>query len=378
MYDFRGSPVGGAGFIDHYRWDGVRWVPKSGSGDAFRWDGSAWIAEKYATTSDPTQSIHIHTVDGHWPGPGSDTDWRASLSSPKPPSADLTRGIASDPSQLPGKSIQQNTDATLTDFDRVSWQEFERLVGAGFQGRGYTVEATPDGADGGVDLNLSKGNERAAVQCKHWPNRRVGVDKVRQLFGVMQLTGVPVGYLVSSGDFTQDAWAEAQRCGVYLVRGTDTLALVNEAIAAGLAVPHLVEDPAPGVPRCPICREPMIVRAVRKGPNVGTTFWSCPRFPACRGSRPMPPSQPSVIQSEALPPSFSAMPAASGLIVTHPVYAQPPSTAQATSPVRNRRHQPERRRKALQARLVQILLVVVFVWIAYAILLPSLIAAIAP
>ncbi|MBK8460125.1 MAG: restriction endonuclease [Micropruina sp.] len=215
------------------------------------------------------------------------------MSSPTLPNGDLPRGIHTDVWTVTGRRFHQDPTFILPDFERVGWQEFERLVGAGFQARGYLVEATQDGADGGVDLNLTRGSERAVVQCKHWMARRVGVSKVRELLGVMQQTGVPQGFIVSSGEFTADAWAEAQRCGIYLMRGADTLVLVNDAITSGIVVPQLVEDPAPGVPRCPICREPMIVRVARKGQNAGSSFWSCPRYPSCRGTRPMPPGQAS-------------------------------------------------------------------------------------
>src|SRR5439155_446645 len=51
----------------------------------------------------------------------------------------------------------------------LSWQDFERLVGASFERKGYTVEyAGGGGADGGVDLVLKKERETTLVQCKQW------------------------------------------------------------------------------------------------------------------------------------------------------------------------------------------------------------------
>ncbi|MFZ1411086.1 MAG: restriction endonuclease [Micropruina sp.] len=128
------------------------------------------------------------------------------MSSPTLPNGDLPRGIHTDVWTVTGRRFHQDPTFILPDFERVGWQEFERLVGAGFQARGYLVEATQDGADGGVDLNLTRGSERAVVQCKHWMARRVGVSKVRELLGVMQQTGVPQGFIVSSGEFTADAF----------------------------------------------------------------------------------------------------------------------------------------------------------------------------
>jgi hypothetical protein len=228
-------------------------------------------------------------------------------------------------------------------------------VAAGFRARGFAVEQTQDGADGGVDLHLFQGDERAAVQVKHFPTRQVGVDTVRSLLGVLQLTGLSRGYLVSSGEFTPDAWAEAQRAGIVLIRGQDTLALVNEAITAGFVVPQLVDDPAPGVPRCPICRRPMVLRHVKKGARAGQPFWGCPEFPDCRGRRqiadagavltqaPTPPSaSAAATPTMASTTSHDASPAASGAaappmgpLAAHQVPATgswtPPTQAAATS-----------------------------------------------
>ena len=46
------------------------------------------------------------------------------------------------------------------------------------------------------------------------------------------------------------------------------------------------QDPAP---LCPECAQPMRRRTARKGPNTGKSFWSCSRFPDCKGTRPLSP-----------------------------------------------------------------------------------------
>lgn len=43
---------------------------------------------------------------------------------------------------------------------------------------------------------------------------------------------------------------------------------------------------AGGVPNCPVCAQPMLLRLVRKGPQVGQRFWGCVDYPACNGTRP--------------------------------------------------------------------------------------------
>ena len=63
--------------------------------------------------------------------------------------------------------------------DGMSWREFEMLVGEGFRLQGYqVVESGGGGADGGVDLVLSRpgknGGEKFLVQCKQWRAFKVG------------------------------------------------------------------------------------------------------------------------------------------------------------------------------------------------------------
>jgi len=38
-------------------------------------------------------------------------------------------------------------------------------------------------------------------------------------------------------------------------------------------------------PICPRCGKPMILRTARKGSRVGSQFWGCPNFPACKATK---------------------------------------------------------------------------------------------
>jgi hypothetical protein len=50
-------------------------------------------------------------------------------------------------------------------------------------------------------------------------------------------------------------------------------------------------DPVPSqegenAPACPLCGSPMVLRTAKQGKRAGQRFWSCSRFPDCRGTRP--------------------------------------------------------------------------------------------
>jgi restriction system protein len=108
----------------------------------------------------------------------------------------------------------------------LSWSEFEQLVAELFRRQGYAVaENLIGGPDGGVDLVLRKGNERALVQCKHWRTRRVGAPVVQELKGVMAARGISGGFVVSSGTFTDQAKAFAAEACVGLVDGPELMSI---------------------------------------------------------------------------------------------------------------------------------------------------------
>ncbi len=113
-------------------------------------------------------------------------------------------------------------------LDGMSWREFEILVGEAFRLQGYQVTETGGGgADGGIDLVLTKGNEKFLVQCKQWKAYKVGVDVVRELYGAMAAKGAAGGYVVTSGQFTGDAKVFADGRNLQLVDGPKLFGLIK-------------------------------------------------------------------------------------------------------------------------------------------------------
>lgn len=205
---------------------------------------------------------------------------------------------------------QRNARKTLVDgvaqseavhvLDGMSWQEFEMLVGEAFRLQGYrVVETGLGGADGGVDLELSrpgtKGSEKFLVQCKQWRAYRVGVDVVRELYGVMAARGATGGFVVTSGRFTDEAVSFAGGRNMTLIDGAKLRGLIQHARAeSGRSTPPrqpaqpAVSPPAAiQAPGCPACSKPMVRRIAKRGAHAGAEFWGCSGYPVCRGTRPV-------------------------------------------------------------------------------------------
>ena len=199
------------------------------------------------------------------------------------------------------------TQSTASDaLHGMSWSEFEMLVGEGFRLQGYrVVETGGGGADGGVDLVLTRprknGGEKFLVQCKQWRAFKVGVDVVRELYGVMAARGATGGFVVTSGRFTEDAIKFASGRNVALVDGPKLQAFLKQAQAGTVRSPAPPARPARTAAdspvlanvaallaaNCPLCAKTMVRRTAKRGANAGGEFWGCTDYPACRGTRPI-------------------------------------------------------------------------------------------
>ena len=165
-------------------------------------------------------------------------------------------------------------------LDAMSWQEFEILVGEYFRRQGYGVmDNGGGGADGGVDVVLHGDGGSYLVQCKHWRALRVGVQPVRELYGVMAAHGAAGGFVVTSGEFTEDAVRFADGLALTLING--------KTLMRGIQA-HKASGPADlSAPDCPLCGAAMVLRQARSGANAGKQFWGCSRYAQdrCRGTR---------------------------------------------------------------------------------------------
>jgi restriction system protein len=181
----------------------------------------------------------------------------------------------------------------------INWREFEELVGEAYRRKGYKVaERGAGGPDGGVDLVLRKNGEKLLVQCKHWRIDMVGVNVVRELFGVVAAENASGGIAVSSGTFTQEAMDFAKGKPLELINGAKLAKMIAEIKSTPTPAAkrtHSINEisfneqfsnvPVDAV-QCPVCGRDMVLRTVKKGARSGEKFWGCSAFPKCRGIKP--------------------------------------------------------------------------------------------
>lgn len=175
-------------------------------------------------------------------------------------------------------------------LNEPSWQEFEMLVGEAFRRKGFAVrEIGGGGADGGVDLEISKEGKAYLVQCKQWKTQQVGVKPVRELAGLVATHAAAGGVFVSSGGYTEEAKAFAAKARIRLIDGDEFHRMTKGISTAINGETRLSAEPATAgnVDKvvCPKCGSAMVRRVAKNGVNAGKSFWGCSQFPRCRAVR---------------------------------------------------------------------------------------------
>jgi restriction system protein len=174
-------------------------------------------------------------------------------------------------------------------FNVIEWRRFEALVEALFQQAGFETKAQSHGADEGIDVWLySRSHPEAPVsivQCKHWSGKRVGVDKIRELRGVMASKDINRGQFATTSTFTPDAVTFARDNGINLLDVDGLLGLIakrtSEQQDALLAIAMEGEY---WRPTCVNCGVKMVDRTPKKG---GNGFWGCANYPRCKTTMAM-------------------------------------------------------------------------------------------
>jgi restriction system protein len=174
-------------------------------------------------------------------------------------------------------------------FAVIEWRRFEAVVETLFAQAGFITKAQSHGPDEGVDVWLYSKNQPdglpvSVVQCKHW-GKRVGVDKVRELRGVMAAKNVTRGQFATSSSFTPDAITFGAANGIKLHDGAGLLGVIaRRTPEQQQALLDVALDGDYWRPTCASCGVKMIEKTPSGG---GTPFWGCVNFPRCRTTMQM-------------------------------------------------------------------------------------------
>ncbi|WP_315532064.1 restriction endonuclease [Delftia acidovorans] len=128
-------------------------------------------------------------------------------------------------------------------FHRLSPRAFEILLSRIFQNQGFTTELGPGSGDGGVDIRLWQrgplGDVLTLVQAKRYaPHRKIELDAVAALRGVMAVDEAPRGIFVTTSTYLPSARRFAARAGNIIELATNA----NVAQWCATAANGIVKD----------------------------------------------------------------------------------------------------------------------------------------
>lgn len=173
------------------------------------------------------------------------------------------------------KAKQLDAQKSIETIRQLHWRNFEELVAEAYRRQGYRVTEGGFGADGGIDLELRKGEEHVLVQCKQWKAQKVGVSVVREMFGVLTASDADKVIVICSAKFTQQAIDFASDKPVTLIDGNELLSLIHE-----VQTEPKIETVKQNV--CPRCGSELVERQAKRGAHAGNVFLGCSAFPKCR------------------------------------------------------------------------------------------------
>ncbi|WOB08377.1 restriction endonuclease [Piscinibacter gummiphilus] len=173
----------------------------------------------------------------------------------------------------------------------IGWAEFERQVAEGFRHRGYAVSETGGGGGRAVDMVLTRGQDRFLVDCKPWRTLAVGPAPVRELVALVRSREAAGGFVVSSGEFTDEARQLAESQPVQLIDGKVLRELLNtreektQPVVVRREGPFLDTTLPPSAWRlraqpCPLCGG-----AMEEAERNGRRVLACVHHPLCEGMR---------------------------------------------------------------------------------------------
>ena len=164
----------------------------------------------------------------------------------------------------------------------LEWKRFEEVCAGLFERLGFETKSTGCGADGGIDIHLYRPPSDlpvAIVQCKAW-TKKVRVNVIRELRGVMTSEGVPEGIFVTTSIYSEDAIAFAKANHIDLMDGDKVLKTIlklTEEQQASLLRLATAGDYT--TPTCTSCGVKMVARKPKLG---GKAFWGCVNYPRCK------------------------------------------------------------------------------------------------
>lgn len=185
--------------------------------------------------------------------------------------------LPSAPAPLP-----EETQWSPAVFAAIEWRRFEAVCELLFSQGGFTARSESHGPGLGLLVRLYRpagGGPVAIVHCRHWQNKLVEEQELRDFLAVMKSHKVKRGTYVTATTYTPGARRFAKEHHINAMDSDDLLALIAKRKPSQqlelLAEAHAGEYWKPTCARCGI----KLVKRARSADRV--PFWGCINFPQC-------------------------------------------------------------------------------------------------
>lgn len=110
----------------------------------------------------------------------------------------------------------------------LSWEQFSKLIGDYWRGRGFETLESPDPLEDDVTLVLLRNRQRHLVRYRNWRSLIVGAGPVRDLFSDMRAQDASRAFLITAGQFNEEALEFAEDKPIELIDGLELAEMLEE------------------------------------------------------------------------------------------------------------------------------------------------------
>jgi restriction system protein len=112
-------------------------------------------------------------------------------------------------------TIKTDITPLITMMDRMTGEEFEKIIKILFQMLGYQCKFTKKTKDKGGDIIAENPYETIAIQCKRW-NQKIGIDAIQQAHAAKTIYNTTKAMVITNNYFTKDAIKNAKMLNIEL------------------------------------------------------------------------------------------------------------------------------------------------------------------
>jgi restriction system protein len=175
-------------------------------------------------------------------------------------------------------------DRWTVDFLKcLEWKRYEEVCMEYLRIKNCNAFVTCTGADGGIDIKIRNNKDTifAVGQCKSW-KRQIGVNLIRELYGVMAAENAKIGIFLTTSSYSLEAQAFARNKSLMLIDAEELVKLINGLDEASRKrIDKIATQGDYTTPTCVQCNEKMVKRIAKNGSNKGGEFWGCINYPKC-------------------------------------------------------------------------------------------------